>query len=90
MANDSLFLHIANLLWAVNISAQKDEGGNPILPDVSATTPGLVMLISSIPPFELIMTPFPSSRHPLPFNCVITPRFPEVRTVIAQTRELLE
>ena len=37
---------------------------------------GLAMLASSISP-----------RRPLPFYCVITPRFPEVRTVmIAQTR----
>jgi len=35
------------------------------------------------------MTPF-SFRRPLPFDCVMTPRFPDVTAVIAQTRELLE
>ena len=48
MANNSLFLNIATVLWAVNISARKDEGGNPILPDTLDCTPGLGMLVASI------------------------------------------
>jgi len=48
MANNSLFLNIATVLWAANISAQKDEGGNPILPDTLEAIPGLAMLVSII------------------------------------------
>ena len=33
MANNSLFIDIATLLWAASISAVKDEAGNPIVPD---------------------------------------------------------
>ena len=49
MANNSLFLNIATVLWAANISAQKDEGGNLILPNTLEAIPGLVMLVSSCP-----------------------------------------
>ena len=48
MANNSLFLNIATVLWAANISAQKDEGGNPILPDTLESIPGAVLFVSSI------------------------------------------
>ena len=48
MANNSLFLNMATVLWAVNNSARKDEGGNPILPDTLEAIPGLTMLASSI------------------------------------------
>ena len=92
MANNSLFLNIATVLWAANISAGKDEGGNPILPDILEGTPGLNMFASSVK-YPLLLTDYDisiSSRRPLPFDCVITPRFPETKTVISQTRELLE
>ena len=57
MANDSLFLNIATVLWAADISAQKDEGGNPILPDTLEAIPGLVVSVSSIiSSFKRIMT----------------------------------
>jgi len=36
------------------------------------------------------MTASLSSRRPLPFDCVITPRFPDVKSVVTETRELLE
>jgi len=50
MANNSLFLNIATVLWAANISARKDEGGNPILPDTLDSIPGMAMLVSYIIP----------------------------------------
>jgi hypothetical protein len=31
----------------------------------------------------------PCSR-PLPFDCVITPRFPEAKAIVAKTMELLQ
>ena len=93
LANDALFINIATVLWAANISARKDEAGNPILPNTLEAIPGLAVLASSLSPlqyFEPIMTSFLSSRHPLPFDCVITPRFPEVKAIVAHTRELLQ
>ena len=35
MANDSLFINIAHILWAVNITPAQDEMGHPIIPDIS-------------------------------------------------------
>ena len=48
MANNSLFLNIATVLWAASISAQKDEEGNPILPDTLEAVPGLAMLVTFV------------------------------------------
>ena len=47
MANDALFMDIATVLWAANISARKDEAGTPILPNTLEAIPGLNMLASS-------------------------------------------
>ena len=44
MANNALFIDIAMLLWAVNISAVNDEEGKPIVPDtLDAVSGGLAM-----------------------------------------------
>ena len=48
MANNELFINIATVLWATNIFARRDEGGNPILPDTFEGTPGLAVLVSFI------------------------------------------
>lgn len=37
IANAALFIDIACILWASNISAVKDEAGNPIIPDTLET-----------------------------------------------------
>ncbi|KAJ4470457.1 cytochrome P450 [Lentinula aciculospora] len=41
VANNSLFIHIAFLLWALNITAEKDADGNPNLPDSLQCKEGL-------------------------------------------------
>ena len=40
-------------------------------------------------PARILNNPLPFSSHPLPFNCVITPRFPDAEAIVARTRELL-
>ncbi|THH06476.1 hypothetical protein EW145_g4057 [Phellinidium pouzarii] len=42
VAVQSLFIIIARMLWAFDISVGTDEGGSPVLPDTSAFVPGLV------------------------------------------------
>jgi len=37
IANAALFIEIACVLWASNISAVQDEAGNPIIPDTLET-----------------------------------------------------
>ncbi|KAJ3908145.1 cytochrome P450 [Lentinula edodes] len=43
VANNSLFIHIAFLLWAFDITAQVDEYGKHVLPDSSQCTEGLTV-----------------------------------------------
>lgn len=43
MANNAIFTNIATLLWAVNISAPRDEKGKPILPDTTKSNLGLAV-----------------------------------------------
>ncbi|KAJ3927993.1 MAG: cytochrome P450 [Lentinula lateritia] len=70
VANNSLFIDIACLLWAVNIGPVHDSQGNPIMPiESKSINDGLVV-------------------RPIPFNCTITPRFTEVKTLLAQSKEL--
>ena len=38
IANSSLFIDIASILWAVNIDPVKDEAGKPIIPDTLETS----------------------------------------------------
>ncbi|KAF8634716.1 hypothetical protein AX17_004119 [Amanita inopinata Kibby_2008] len=68
VASNSLFINIACLLWAVNITPVNDETGWPIIPD-TLETPSAALAV-----------------RPLPFECLITPRFPEATTIIAQMR----
>ena len=44
MANTSLFINVASILWAANISPVHDEAGKPIIPDTLETVnSGVVM-----------------------------------------------
>ncbi|KAI9454045.1 cytochrome P450 [Lactarius psammicola] len=69
LANESLFIYVARILWAVNIERVRDENGNEVLPDTdSLVDRGLGI-------------------HPTPFDCNITPRFPEAMSLLAEERE---
>uniref|UniRef100_A0A0W0FZK7 Putative cytochrome P450 n=1 Tax=Moniliophthora roreri TaxID=221103 RepID=A0A0W0FZK7_MONRR len=73
VANASLFINIACLLWAANISPEKDAQGQPIMPDLSdasSVNDGIVV-------------------RPLPFKCSVTARFPEATEVLDYTKEML-
>ena len=37
LANNELFINIATILWAADISAVKDEAGKPIIPNTLET-----------------------------------------------------
>ena len=44
LANDSLFIHTARILWAANLEYVKDESGKDVLPDINGfTDTGLIM-----------------------------------------------
>ncbi|KAI0066938.1 cytochrome P450 [Artomyces pyxidatus] len=71
IANDSLFIDIAVMLWACTFEPAKDERGDAIPID----TDGFIDHGAAV--------------HPAPFDCIVTPRFPEVPTLLAMERELL-
>ena len=44
LANDSIFIHTARILWAANLECVKDENGRDVLPDINGfTDAGLIM-----------------------------------------------
>ena len=91
MANNSVFVNVATVLWAANISAVKDDAGKPIIPNTLESVNAALCEHDALSLFpKRFLTRPLSSRHPLPFDCEITPRFPGVTNVISQTRELLE
>ncbi|KAA1470676.1 cytochrome P450 [Dentipellis sp. KUC8613] len=70
-ANNSLFIDIAMMLWAMNIEQGVDEQGQLLPFDLNGCIDhGLVV-------------------RPFPFHCKITPRFPEVTSILQQEQELL-
>ncbi|KAK7694473.1 hypothetical protein QCA50_001659 [Cerrena zonata] len=72
VANNSIFIDIACLLWAATIEPIKDAQGKPMMPDTEGfINDGLVL-------------------RPLPFKCVIKPRFPGAESIVAQTLELAD
>ncbi|KAI0002868.1 cytochrome P450 [Russula compacta] len=72
VANDSLFIDIAVMLWATKIERKKDASGMMLPLDVDGYVDcGIVV-------------------RPVPFECEITPRFPEALSLLSQERELRE
>ena len=53
MANNAIFINVATILWAANITALKDEAGKPIIPNTLETVnAGVVVLALSITSFH--------------------------------------
>ncbi|KAF8910811.1 cytochrome P450 [Mucidula mucida] len=68
VANNSLFIDIACILWALNVDVPKDASGKRLFPDSEKYfSEGLVL-------------------RPLPFKCILTPRFPEAPAIVAETK----
>jgi cytochrome P450 len=89
MADNSLFINIAILLWATKIERKKDASGRFLPLDVDGWVDiGLVMLVRSIVYLCVDANVIVSCRRPVPFEAEITPRFPEAPAMLAQEREL--
>ena len=89
MVNGALFIDIATLLWAANISAVKDKAGNPIVPDTLTPStedfPCKPLSGNLFEPGWIIFSP-----GDLCHLSVITLRFPEAVSIVAQTKELFQ
>ena len=91
VSNNSMFIEIAALLWAFNITPAKDAKGNDILPDpMDSVDEGLVVYVSSI--FDTLLSSLTEhmccDSRPVDFPCTITPRSTDVESVVAHTMEL--
>ncbi|KAH9987346.1 cytochrome P450 [Russula vinacea] len=79
MADNSLFINMAMMLWATKIERKKDASGQliPLDPDGWVDI-GLVILGAN--------AGIHFCRRPVPFEVEITPRFPEAPAMLAQER----
>ena len=92
VANNSLFIDFAMMLWACRIEPGKDERGNVIPIDVDGCIEdGLVVWViflrSSIVGPSVLTLPLTASR-PVPFKVDVSPRFPEAVALLAAENEL--
>ncbi|KAA1470684.1 cytochrome P450 [Dentipellis sp. KUC8613] len=88
-ANDSLFIGIAMILWALNIEPAVDEKGNELPLDLDGyINDGVVMYVVSHTFSDLHISYTSPHRRPVPFQCKITPRFADAVSVLEQEREL--
>ena len=91
VANNSLFIDFAMMLWACRIELGKDESGTVTQIDVDGCMEdGLVVWVfflrsSVVEPSGLIL-PLTASR-PVPFKVDVTPRFPEAVALLAAENE---
>jgi hypothetical protein len=86
-----MFIEIAALLWAFNITPAKDAQGNAILPDpMDSVDEGLVVYAFSLPDTLLssLTGHMNCDRRPADFPCTITPRSGDVESVVTHTMEL--
>ena len=89
MADNSLFINMAILLWAMNFDRKKDASGRLAPLDVNGWVDvGLVMLADFLIYFHVDANIIVSVRRPVPFEVEVTPRFPESPAMLAQEREL--
>ncbi|KAH8982276.1 cytochrome P450 [Lactarius akahatsu] len=72
LANDSLFIYMATVLWAATLERARDQDGN----EVPLDTDGFVDTGTIV--------------KPAPYECKITPRFPEAVSILAAEKELLK
>jgi cytochrome P450 len=85
LANDSLFIMTARMLWAATLKCARDENGKELPPDPNAfVDKGIItfvlLLVDQLGGIaELLIC-----SHPAPLNCVIGPRFPEVLSILAE------
>ena len=89
MADNSLFINIAVLLWAVKIERKVDVLGQLLPLDMDGFVDhGVVVSVDSSTHPQVNSNLSGFYRRPVPFECEITPRFPEAPALLVQEREL--
>ena len=89
LADNSLFINIATLLWAMKIERKKDASGRLLPLDVDGwVDAGLIVLACFITYHRMYSNTSVFCRRPVPFEADFTPRFPDAPGMLAQEREL--
>ena len=89
MANESLFISIATVLWAARLECPRDENGKEVLLDKAPVDLGTV-LYANISIFSCFEFGLMYSSRPVPYRCNATPRFPEAPSLLAEQMELMK
>ncbi len=92
LANDSLFISTARILWAATLECARDENGNELPPDPNAFVhKGIIMFVTFASADRLYdIAKFLVYSQPAPYGCVIAPRFPEVLSILAEESSRFE
>jgi hypothetical protein len=90
MADNSLFIDMAVMLWATKFERKKDASGRFLPLNLEGWVDvGLVVLVDFITySYVDANVGIYFRRRPIPFEAEITPRFPEAPAMLAQEREL--
>jgi cytochrome P450 len=83
LANDSLFINTVTILWATKLECARDENGKELPPDPNAFVDnGINTLVLLSMDESWDVAEFLVCSHPGPYECIITPRFPEVLSIL--------
>jgi cytochrome P450 len=87
LANDSLFINTATILWAARLECARDENGKELPPDPNAFVDNGIntSVLLSMDEFWDVAE-FLVCSHPALYDCMITPRFPEVVSILADEK----
>ena len=92
VANNSLFIDIAMMLWACNIEPGKDDHGNVIPIDVDGCIEDGLVVKECPSPFPALgysaLTMSVAFSRPVPFKANISLRFPEAAALLDGEREV--
>ncbi len=85
LANDLLFICTARVLWAVTLERAQDKNGKELLPDTNAFVDNGIITLVPLPVVQFWdIAEFFVCSHPAPYDCIISPRFPEVLPILAE------
>jgi cytochrome P450 len=93
-ANDTLFMNMATVLWAMKLERPRDESGKEVPLDTETPVDigtVLYVTVSTLPCFGLAFDfRLTISSRPVPYRCNVTPRFPEAPLLLAEQLELMK
>jgi cytochrome P450 len=89
MADNSLFINIAILLWAMRIERKKDASGRFLPLDVDGWVEGGPIVLAGLITYHHVdANTSVFCRRPVPFEVEFTSRFPDAPPMLTQEREL--